>query len=86
MHPDKPIYSDFDGSNEVTYSGIRSAAAKCSYSLRHKLGLKEGDTVCVFGKNTVNWLVLVHSLLHAGCVFRSFLATLAFADNELKDT
>ena len=73
MHPDKPIYRDFDGTNETTYGGLRSAAAKYAYSLRHNLGVKEGDTVCIFGRNTVHWLVLVHSILHAGAVFRSVM-------------
>lgn len=75
---DKTIVSDFDGQSEpLTYGSIRTKASKCAYKLRHNLGVKPGDTVCIYGKNSVNWALLAHSVIWGGGCFR-------YADSLLK--
>ena len=79
----KVILEDFDSHSEpLTYGSIRTNASKCAYSLRHKLGLKVGETLCIVAKNSVNYALLAHAVMWCGGVFRYdlFITTLNVHD------
>jgi hypothetical protein len=72
---DKPILSDFDTpGNSITFGGLREKAALCAAGLRSVLALSEGDVVSIFGQNSVNWMVLAHSVMWSGACFRCVLS------------
>src|ERR1700744_998285 len=61
---EKVILCEFDDPNRsVTYGGIRRLAAQGAAGLKLVFGMKEGDTVCLYGENCVNWAVLAHSVV-----------------------
>lgn len=67
---DKIITSDFDDpSHTLTFGGVREEPGRGATGLVNLLGLKEGDVVNIFGMNSVNWLLLAHSIMWAGAVF-----------------
>jgi hypothetical protein len=71
VEPSKTIVEDFDShSTALTYGGLRRDASQCAYALRHQLGLRAGDTVCIVAKNSVNWVLLAHAVMWAGGCFR----------------
>lgn len=73
---DKTIISDFhDAKHTLTFSGLREQAACCATGLGNLLNLKEGDVVCLWGLNSVNWFLLAHSVMWAGGVFAGINAT-----------
>jgi long-subunit acyl-CoA synthetase (AMP-forming) len=80
----KVILEDFDSHSEpLTYGSIRTNASKCAYSLRHKLGLKVGETLCIVAKNSVNYALLAHAVMWAGGCFRY---DPCFATSNMSDT
>lgn len=70
-HPDTAILADFDApdTRKVTYAGLRRAASRDAATLRKRYGLKEGDVMCIYGYNSVNWACLAHAALWAGACF-----------------
>ncbi|KAF7564012.1 hypothetical protein G7046_g158 [Stylonectria norvegica] len=69
-HPDKVILSDFDDpSRQLTYGGLRHDAARDAAILRTKHSLTEGDVVCIYAQNSVDWVSLAHGVLWAGGCF-----------------
>lgn len=69
---EKPILCDFDESGvSLTYGGLRKAAAQCATGLKHAMGMQVGDTVCIYGYNSVNWALLAHSVWWGGATIRS---------------
>ena len=70
VHPDKIITSDFAAPHQtLTYGQVRTKPARCATGLVNKLGVKEGDVVVLFGRNSVNWILLAHSIMHFGGIF-----------------
>jgi 4-coumarate--CoA ligase len=66
----KVIISDFDDpTHTLTFGAIRDEPARGATGLINVLGVKEGDVVCIFGHNSVNWALLAHSIMWAGAVF-----------------
>lgn len=62
-----PISSDFNNpSHGLTFGGLRKLAAQGAAGLREVVGLGEGDVVCIYGQNSVNWSLLSHSVMWAG--------------------
>ncbi|KPM41137.1 hypothetical protein AK830_g5380 [Neonectria ditissima] len=69
-HPDKVILADFDNpSRELTYSGLRRDAARDAAMLQKAHRLGEGDVVCIYARNSVDWASLAHAVLWAGGCF-----------------
>ncbi|KAM5351010.1 hypothetical protein ACJ41O_003733 [Fusarium nematophilum] len=69
-HPDKVILVDFDNpSRELTYAGLRDNAARDAAILRHDFGLKQGDVVCIYAHNSVDWASMAHAVVWAGGCF-----------------
>ena len=70
VHPNKVIASDFDNpTSKLTYGDVRSRPAHGATGLVNRMGVKEGDVVVLFGLNSVNWLLLAHSIMWAGALF-----------------
>ncbi|KAK7429087.1 hypothetical protein QQZ08_004302 [Neonectria magnoliae] len=68
--PDKVILADFDNpSRHLTYSGLRHNAARDAAILRKAHRLDEGDVVCIYASNSVDWAALAHGVLWAGGCF-----------------
>lgn len=68
---DWPIWSDFDDpENQVTYEGVRTIPGNGAAGLKDVLGVKEGDTVCIYAGNSVSYALLAHSIMWAGSCFR----------------
>lgn len=66
----KTIVCDFDNpQHSLTYGELRTRAAQGAASLRSLAGMQEGDVVCLFGQNSVNWMLLCHSILWGGGCF-----------------
>ncbi|KIW02237.1 uncharacterized protein PV09_06390 [Verruconis gallopava] len=66
----KIIISDFDdAARTITFEGVRTKPGLGATGLANILGLKEGDVVCMIGLNSVNWILLAHSIMWAGAVF-----------------
>ncbi|KAF2735574.1 putative amp dependent CoA ligase [Polyplosphaeria fusca] len=65
---DKIIFDDDWTGEKLTYSGIREESAKGAHGLRHMLGLKEGDVVCICAPNCANVVKLIHAVLWCGGV------------------
>jgi 4-coumarate--CoA ligase len=51
--PNKIISEDILTGKTVTYSSLREDAYKAAWALRHRLGLKTGDTVTIIGRSCV---------------------------------
>lgn len=69
-HPEKVIWSDYDNpSREISYGGLRYNAARDAGTLRTDYGLSEGDVVCIYAYNSVDWASLAHAVLWAGGCF-----------------
>lgn len=69
-HPDTVIIANFDNPDQnVTYGGLRHNAARHAAALRSQFGLREGDSVCIYGFNSVSWASLAHAVLWAGGFF-----------------
>lgn len=70
IDPEKVILCNFDDENQsVTFGGLRRLASQGAAGLRHVLGMKEGDTVCILAENSVNWALLAHSIVWGGGCF-----------------
>lgn len=67
---DKKIFEDFDAPyKSITYGGIRRAAAQGAAGLRSVLNLQEGDVVAIIATNSLDWVLLAHSIMWAGATF-----------------
>lgn len=67
---DKVIISDFDDATRtLTFGAIRTDPARGATGLVNVLDVKEGDVVCLFGLNSVNWALLAHSVMWVGAIF-----------------
>lgn len=53
---DKVVHVDLIKGKEITYGGLREAAAKGAWGLKNRMGLKEGDVVCILAQNSVRLL------------------------------
>ncbi|KAF2476710.1 acyl-CoA synthetases/AMP-acid ligases II [Lindgomyces ingoldianus] len=62
----KVICEDDWTGKKLTYSGIREESAKGAYGLRHVMGLREGDVVCICAPNSVEVVKLIHAVLWCG--------------------
>ena len=49
----KVICEDDWSGKRITYAGIREDSARGAYGLRHMIGLKEGERVCICAPNSV---------------------------------
>jgi 4-coumarate--CoA ligase len=68
---EKTILEDFDQpENILSYGDVRSKSARCAHALRTRRGLQVGDTVAIYAQNSVNWVLLAHSVMFAGACFR----------------
>ena len=68
--PEKTILSDFDTPGRtLTYGGLRQEAARGAVWLKAAFGLKPGDVVCIYGTNSVSWVLMAHSAIWAGGYF-----------------
>ncbi|OCK80965.1 acyl-CoA synthetases/AMP-acid ligases II [Lepidopterella palustris CBS 459.81] len=63
---DKVIVEDFEGGRTVTYGGLREEAATGAAGLTATLGLGPGDVVAIYATNSVDYVVLAHSVLWFG--------------------
>jgi long-subunit acyl-CoA synthetase (AMP-forming) len=64
---DKVIFEDFSPpKKQLTYGGLRQAAAVAAGTITRRYGLKEGDSVAVVGANSVNWALLAHAVIWFG--------------------
>lgn len=67
---DRVIASDFDNpGRSLTFGELRKRAAQGAASLRYAFGMGEGDVVCIYGQNSVNWLLLCHCVMWGGGCF-----------------
>lgn len=67
---DKVIICDFENpGHKLTYGELRTRSAQGAASLKNSHGMKEGDVVCLFGQNSVNWMLLCHCVLWGGGCF-----------------
>ncbi|KAF4985875.1 hypothetical protein FDECE_16256 [Fusarium decemcellulare] len=68
--PEKVILVDFDNPHrQLTYGGLRHNAARDAAILGNSHGLKEGDVVCIYAHNSVDWATMAHAVLWAGGCF-----------------
>lgn len=65
---DKVVHEDTLTGKTLTYGGLREDAARCAWGLQ-RLGLKEGDVVCVIMPNSTDFVLLAHSVWWAGARF-----------------
>ncbi|KAK0388943.1 hypothetical protein NLU13_2520 [Sarocladium strictum] len=66
----KAVFADFDRpERQITYWQLRETAAKDAATLKQTYGLREGDVVCIYGQNSLEWISLVHAVLWAGGCF-----------------
>lgn len=49
----KVVHVDLIKGKELTYGGLREAAAKGAWGLKNNLEMKSGDVVCVLAQNSV---------------------------------
>lgn len=69
VRPDKVILEELAAPNDrLTYGGIRDAAAVAAGGFTNKYNLKPGDAVAVLATNSVNYVVLAHSVMWFGGV------------------
>ena len=69
-HPNTVILADYDNPTyELTYRGLRNNAARDAAILRNIHGLSQGDVVCIYAQNSVDWASLAHGVLWAGGCF-----------------
>jgi len=67
---EKILMSDFDFPNRtLTHAGLREQAARCATGLFNVMNAKEGDVICIWGFNSVNWALLAHSIMWTGAIF-----------------
>ncbi|CAK7212837.1 hypothetical protein SCUCBS95973_001596 [Sporothrix curviconia] len=72
---DKTIICDFENpDHSLTYGELRTRSAQGAATLRNRHGMKEGDVVCLFGQNSVNWMLLCHCVLWGGGCFAAINA------------
>ncbi|KAI1316057.1 acyl-CoA synthetases/AMP-acid ligases II [Xylariaceae sp. FL0255] len=63
----KEIISDFDHrAHALSYGELRTRAARAASYLENCMNVREGDVVCIYGQNSVNWLLLAHSIFWVG--------------------
>ncbi|KAN0088986.1 acyl-CoA synthetases/AMP-acid ligases II [Hyaloscypha variabilis] len=63
---DKTILQDDWTGRSLTYGGIRESAAQHAWSFRTKYGLGVGHVVAISGANSVDHVLLIHSVLWTG--------------------
>ncbi|KAL2212988.1 acetyl-CoA synthetase-like protein [Sarocladium strictum] len=67
---EKPIFADFENpERQITYGRLRDNAAKDAATLKQTYGLREGDVVCIYGQNSLEWISLAHAVMWAGGCF-----------------
>ncbi|OAA57615.1 acyl-CoA synthetases/AMP-acid ligases II [Niveomyces insectorum RCEF 264] len=75
VSPSKVIMSDFENpAHTLTYGELRTRSAQAAATLRHGHGMAEGDVVCILGQNSVNWMLLCHSVIWGGGCFSAINA------------
>lgn len=63
---DKIVHVDLIKGKEITYGGLRAAAARGAWGLKNRMGLKEGDVVCILAQNSVS---LLAGQIYSGILF-----------------
>ncbi|KAH8176646.1 AMP-binding enzyme domain-containing protein [Sarocladium implicatum] len=67
---DQVIFADFDNPSRcLTYRQLRDDAAKDAAVLRSSFGIREGDVVCIYAQNSLEWVKLAHAVVWAGACF-----------------
>ena len=67
---DKTVICDFENpDHSLTYGELRTRSAQGAATLRNRHDMKEGNVVCLFGLNSVNWMLLCHCVLWGGGCF-----------------
>jgi long-subunit acyl-CoA synthetase (AMP-forming) len=67
---EKPIFADFNHPDrQITYRQLRESAAKDAATLKQIYGLRDGDVVCIYGQNSLEWIALAHAVMWAGGCF-----------------
>lgn len=56
VDPNKIISEDILTGKSITYDGLREGSFKAAWALRHRLGMKTGDTVTIIGRSCVRLL------------------------------
>lgn len=63
--PNKIISEDILTGKSITYQGLREDAFKAAWALRHRLGMKTGDTVTIIGRSCVRLRALILSDIYS---------------------
>lgn len=67
---EKSIFADFENpERRITYGQLRDNAAKDAATLKQTYSLREGDVVCIYGQNSLEWISLAHAVMWAGGCF-----------------
>ncbi|RDH26655.1 acetyl-CoA synthetase-like protein [Aspergillus welwitschiae] len=62
----KAISEDILTGKTLTYGSLREDAFKAAWALRHRLGLKTGDTVTIIARSCVDYIIATHAIWAAG--------------------
>jgi hypothetical protein len=65
---DLPVYIDYPTKRSYTRGQAFDKARRLAWGLRHKKGLKSGDTVLLFGKTSIEYPIVVLGCIAAGLV------------------
>ncbi|OJJ60314.1 hypothetical protein ASPSYDRAFT_86906 [Aspergillus sydowii CBS 593.65] len=66
VDPNKIISEDILTGKSITYDGLREDSFKAAWALRHRLGMKTGDTVTIIGRSCVDYILATHAIWAAG--------------------
>ncbi|KAL4895113.1 hypothetical protein BDV59DRAFT_211916 [Aspergillus ambiguus] len=69
VQADKVVHSDTFSEKALTYGSLREQAGRAAWGLRHKLGVKPGNTVLALVPNSNDFILLAHATWWAGAVF-----------------
>lgn len=80
-HLDIPAFKDYSSGQYYTRREIFDRSRRLGAGLRHRLHLNKGDVVLVFGRNSIDYPVIVLGIIAAGLI--PCLASSAFGPTEL---
>lgn len=82
---DKVIFADFeDPSRRISYRQLRENATRDAALLKSSYGIQEGDVVCIYAQNSLQWIQLAHAVMWAGGCFW-FVILISLASYTLTD-